>query len=134
MAMDNHAGHAPDPGHEVTDVPARPLAQVAIAIAVLVLGSFLAMFILFRIFNYYQPLFDDPPHSLADARQETTGPRIQIDPPRQKFDLRETEKQLLSTYGWVNKDVGLARIPVGRAMELLAEKKVLLNVGVSEDP
>ena len=134
MAMDNHAGHAPDSGHETTDVPARPLAQVAIAIAVLVLGSFLAMFILFRIFNYYQPLFDDPPHSLAATRQETTGPRIQIDPPRQKFDLRETEEQILSTYGWVNKDVGLARIPVNRAMELLAEKKVMLSTGASEDP
>lgn len=134
MAMDNPAGNAPDPGHEVTDVPARPLAQVAIAIAVLVVGSFLAMFILFRIFNYYQPLFDDPPHSLAAARQETTGPRIQIDPPRQKFDLRETEEQILSTYGWVNKDVGLARIPVDRAMELLAEKKAMLNIRASEDP
>ena len=134
MAMDNPADHAPETGHEVTDVPARPLAQVAIGIAVLVLGSFLAMFVLFRIFNYYQPLFDDPPHSLAAARQATTGPRIQIDPPRQKFDLRETEEQILSTYGWVNKDVGVARIPVDRAMELIAEKTALLNVDVSEDP
>ena len=132
MAMDNPVDHTPSSGHEVTDVQASPLAQVAIAIAVLLLGSFFAMFILFRIFNYYQPLFDELPHPLATARQVTAGPKIQIDPPRQKFDLLETEEQILSTYGWVNKDVGVARIPIGRAMEILARRNFQLEADASD--
>jgi hypothetical protein len=41
--------------------------------------------------------------------------------------LREEDAKALTTYGWINKDKGVARIPIERAMELtvteLAQKK-----------
>ena len=42
--------------------------------------------------------------------------------------LREEDTKALTTYGWINKDKGVARIPIERAMELtvtdLAQKKL----------
>jgi hypothetical protein len=118
-----------NPGHEKTDVPARPLANIGIAIVVLVGGSFLAIAIMFKVFDYYQPRFDRPPHPMADKRQVSSAPRIQIDPPQQKKDLRQIEDHLLTTYDWVEQDEGLVRIPIKRAIEILAEKNLPVKTG-----
>ncbi len=49
-------------------------------------------------------------------------PRLQQDPHADLVKLRAAEDSVLLTYGWVNKDSGLVRIPITRAMQLLAEK------------
>ncbi|MBN1218249.1 MAG: hypothetical protein JXM69_04920 [Anaerolineae bacterium] len=36
--------------------------------------------------------------------------------------LRAKEEMMLNTYGWVDKEAGIARIPIGRAMELVVTK------------
>jgi len=47
----------------------------------------------------------EPPASDVDARQ-----------------LREQELQMLDSYGWVDRDNGVARIPIDRAMRLMLER------------
>ena len=37
-------------------------------------------------------------------------------------NLRATEDASLTTYGWVDRDTGVVRIPIERAMDLLAER------------
>ena len=109
-------------GHETADVLARPLAGIGIAMAVLVAGSFLLMAILFKAFDYYQPLFDDVPHPLAQARTDNSSPRLQVDPPVQKVELKEIEKRVLTSYDWIDRDNGKVRIPVAHAIEILAAR------------
>ena len=38
------------------------------------------------------------------------------------LDLRAQEGQVLGSYGWVDKEKGIVRIPVERAMDLLLEE------------
>ena len=111
-------------GHEVTDAPASPLAKVGIAIAVLMVVSFVGMLLLFRFLVHVQPLYDQEPpiHPLRDVRVGSTEPRLQPDPPRQKGELRRIEDHLLGTYDWVDKEQGLVRIPIERAMDLTARR------------
>jgi hypothetical protein len=125
--MDKQANS--NPGHETTDVPARPLASIGIAIVVLVGGSFLTVALLFKVLDYYQPLFDSIPHPLADSRQMSSAPRIQTDPPQQKAELHKIENHLLTTYDWVDQDNGLVRIPINRAIQILAERKLPVKTG-----
>ena len=82
-------GRSAAAGHEVTDADPNPLAKVGIALAGLVLAAFVLMILLFRIFAYYQPMFDDDPHPLRDQRAASSEPRLQPDPPRQRAQLRE---------------------------------------------
>lgn len=111
-------------GHEVTDAPASPLAKVGIAIAVLMLVSFVGVLLLFRVLVHVQPLYDKepPPHPLREVRVSSTEPRLQPDPPRQKGELRQIEDHLLGTYDWVDPDLGVVRIPIDRAMDVLARR------------
>jgi len=49
-------------------------------------------------------------------------PRLQADPVSDLHRMREAEDNVLQTYGWVDKNAGVVRIPVARALDLLAER------------
>jgi hypothetical protein len=49
-------------------------------------------------------------------------PRLQTYPFQDLKDLHREEDRLLNTYEWVNKSAGTVRIPIGRAIDLMAER------------
>jgi len=49
-------------------------------------------------------------------------PRLQRDDVEEMHDQLYSEESQLQSYGWVDQDAGQARIPVSRAMELIAER------------
>ena len=38
--------------------------------------------------------------------------------------LRQGENEKLTSYGWVDKDGGVTRIPIDRAMEVMLQKRL----------
>lgn len=50
------------------------------------------------------------------------APRLQDNPQQELQQLREKQKALLDGYGWVNKEAGVARIPIEEAMKLVVER------------
>ncbi|MBI2504085.1 MAG: hypothetical protein HYW07_12735 [Candidatus Latescibacteria bacterium] len=128
--MDKHAhspaGHpASHPGYEVTDVHPSSLAKTAAMLGGLVFFSIVAMVVLYKVFDYYQPRADKPRHPLADSRYVSSAPKLQPDPPALKEELRTVENQVLTTYDWTDKEKGLVRIPIERAIELVAQQQKL---------
>src|SRR5689334_4592384 len=67
---------------------------------------------------------DSAPSPLAEAQLDPIppGPRLQPAPPRDMDELRARDREALTTYGWVDKAGGVARIPVDRAIEILADQ------------
>ncbi len=49
-------------------------------------------------------------------------PRLQTNPRQDLRDLRSEEDTVLTGYGWVDKNAGIARIPIGEAMKLTVER------------
>ena len=49
-------------------------------------------------------------------------PRLQTNPRQDLADLRRREDAILSTYGWVDKNAGVVRIPIDEAMKLTLER------------
>jgi hypothetical protein len=47
---------------------------------------------------------------------------LQIDAHNELRQMRVAEDAMLNSYGWVDKDSGRVRIPIERAMEILAKK------------
>lgn len=126
--MDKSAEHASNPGYETTDAHVRPLVGIAIFLVVFLPAVFVGTIVLFKVMDYYQPLFSDSfsdakTHPLADTRTVSTGPVVQVDPPVQKAELQKIEKSVLTTYDWVDQEKGIARIPIKRAIEILAAGK-----------
>jgi hypothetical protein len=82
-----------------------------------------------------KPLYDffvtrdtesQPPAAyVADSNPEALeppAPRLQVTPEKDLADLRAREDAILTSYAWVEKDRGIARIPVEEAMRLVAER------------
>ncbi len=66
----------------------------------------------------------DPPRPrLPAARTQPLPPepRLQTAPEEELRLMREEEELLLSTFGWVDQASGVARVPIGTAMDLVAE-------------
>lgn len=49
-------------------------------------------------------------------------PRLQPDPVSDLYRMREAEDNVLQTYGWIDKNAGVVRIPVARALDLIAQR------------
>ena len=59
---------------------------------------------------------------LAYTREPTPEPRLQVDAPRELRELRAAEDAALHGYAWIDKDRGLVRIPIDRAIDVLAQR------------
>ena len=60
-------------------------------------------------------------------------PRLQPDPVSDLHKMRDAEDNVLQTYGWVDKNGGVVRIPVARALDLVAQRG-LPNWGAAAPP
>ena len=49
------------------------------------------------------------------------SPQLQIAPPVERLLVEREEDEILSTYGWVDRQSGIVRIPIDRAISLLAQ-------------
>ena len=57
-----------------------------------------------------------------DRVREVPQPNLQRQPFKDIHELRQGENQKLTSYGWVDKDGGVTRIPIDRAMEVMLQK------------
>ena len=60
-------------------------------------------------------------------------PRLQVDAPNELRQMRAAEEAALNSYGWVDKEAGVVKIPVDRAMEILAEERLAGTKAGSKD-
>jgi hypothetical protein len=50
------------------------------------------------------------------------APRLQQIPANDLYQFRLSERELLDRYGWMNREAGVAHIPIGEAMRLTVER------------
>ena len=58
----------------------------------------------------------------TDYARPTPTPALQTQPFRDLYMLREEEAKKLQSYGWVDKEGGVTRIPVDRAMDVMLQR------------
>jgi hypothetical protein len=61
-------------------------------------------------------------HPLAEAGDVRPKPLLQETPALDLERFRAKEEETLSTYGWVDRASGVVRIPIERAMEIVARE------------
>ncbi len=60
--------------------------------------------------------------TLANPLKEPPEPRLQKTPVADIKAVRKDEDAVIQSYGWVDPDKGIVRIPVDRAMDLVAKE------------
>jgi hypothetical protein len=126
----DHLSHREPPavdvsiGHEERDVYPRPIALSVLGLAVVAVGAFVAMLLLFNLLAAYQARQTAAPSPLAGAYglKEPPAPRLQTSPLRDLADLRARDAAALHSYAWVDRDAGVVRIPIERAIAVLTER------------
>ncbi len=62
------------------------------------------------------------PLAVGQQDQRVPGPRLQNNPQQDMRDLRQKQEALLEGYAWVDRQGGVARIPIEDAMRLVVER------------
>lgn len=111
-------------GHEERDLWLRPIALATAGLIVVVLLVFVSMQMLLNLYAGIQSRRSAAPSPLAGAygMKEPPAPRLQTEPIADLHELRARDQALLSGYGWVDRDAGLVRIPIERAIDLVAKR------------
>ncbi len=119
---ERHTTEQPASGYERTDLSVRAIAAFA---GTLVITTALTLVLMAWLLGYFVRLemrADPPVSPLVETLPSPPEPRLQADPGRDLQEMRATEDAMLNEYAWVDRRDGTVRIPITRAMELLAER------------
>lgn len=130
--VDEHASHA---AYD-SELDLRTILGFGAGLVIVTGFVLLVMWWMSVAFKSQEESHDRDPSPLAEARLDPLpqGPRLQPMPPRDMDELRVQDAQALTTYGWVDKPNGVARIPVERAISILAERSRGTSSAAPEPP
>lgn len=105
------------PRYESSDADPRLIAAIAAGVSLFLIGAPLALLLFY------------PQASIApggfDPSKLPPPPRLQTDPSKDRVALHAEEERQLTGYGWINRNAGIVRIPIERAMELIVQRGIL---------
>jgi hypothetical protein len=119
--MAANKGQAP---HETGDINVKGIAIAGVGLLALCIFSFLVVTGVFRFFLKQEAEAQDParPGAAAAGSRMPPQPRLQSTQAVDLAGVRAAEDKILTTYGWVDQPKGIVRIPVDRAIDLLARR------------
>jgi hypothetical protein len=113
-------------GYDRQEVDLKALVIGGIALLVAVVLSFVAVSF---IFSRYQRTYQQQTAAergpwgqdwSAQPLKEFPHPQLQISPKADLERMRARDEKELNTYGWIDRDRGIVRLPIDRAVEFLA--------------
>ncbi|MDQ4074993.1 MAG: cytochrome c [Chloroflexota bacterium] len=112
-----------EPGYETSDFSVPTIAWFTAGGVVLVILLLAAACAAFGLLADRAAQADRPLSALATGElAEPPPPRLQSAPQLDMAELRAREEALLGNYEVIDEEAGVARIPIDRAMELIAEQ------------
>lgn len=113
-----------DAVHEESDVDVGAIIRYGIGL--FVVGAVIHVFLWWLLGAYgrqhERALTQVYPLAAGQQDRLPPSPRFQQNPQLDLQELRGEQKALLEGYGWVNKETGVARIPVDAAMRMVVER------------
>jgi hypothetical protein len=108
-------------GYEVRDVNTRLVLWSVGGLAVLVVIAFVVIGLLYNFLEISQPVRRIPP-LLEEAQGLPPGALLQRNPAQDMTQMQREDETILNSYGWVDREAGVVRLPIERAMELTLER------------
>lgn len=112
--------------YEHSDIDLKVVAYAVIGLLILVVLTGLLLKPLFGYKSADHYVFEanvaNPERSNFKVDEMFPEPRLQYSPNMEMAAFRKQEEAAVSTYGWVDKSAGIARIPVEEAMDLYLQQ------------
>jgi len=109
-------------GHETQDVNIRVVALFALTMAIVLAGSLALMAWVFAVLHTTPAGHGPRGAPIAATPPRPPAPHLQTSPTGEMQEMRRAENARLQSYGWVDRSIGMVRIPIDRAMELVVEQ------------
>ncbi|MGB7947919.1 MAG: hypothetical protein WCH75_09580 [Candidatus Binatia bacterium] len=117
--LDRHDGQR---AYELSDLKPGAIALFGVGLVIAVVLAVIVTTLFLGYRTVQRGRQDTPAPRLAREREVIPQLRLQVDAPEELRQLRAAEDAVLSSYSWVDKDAGIVKIPIDRAMEILAKK------------
>jgi hypothetical protein len=108
--------------YETGDLNPRAILWFVITLTILLLSAFLASAAVLRFWSNPRTTRAGGFSVGVQPTESAPGPRLQVAPAADLQKLRALEETNLSQYQWIDKQAGIAAIPIERAMQLMAER------------
>jgi len=131
----NHANQTGNGGYERHDIGAAGVLYFLLGLAV---AGLFVYFVVAGLYSYLEkrseaqqtpvnPLVTNAPQDTRRIQKDYPqaafpNPKLEEDERVQLNDIRLKEEQTLSTYDYLDKNAGTVRIPIDRAMDLVAQR------------
>jgi hypothetical protein len=120
MAHD-HEHKANGAGYEVEDASVREIVFTGVGLAVGTIIVCFAVAGLFKVLTATEVSSRQPLTQVPAGQSFPPTPRLQEKPWLELQGVRAHEDQVLTTYGWVDKNAGKVRIPIDKAMDIVVQ-------------
>jgi hypothetical protein len=136
MTDTNHHGHAPSEPVEADGIHYRGIVWF---MAILFITTVICQVLMYGLLKYLPTMVGDDVRAPMAAPVtvprilegnivmpgvDTPPPYLQTREPLGLENFRAGEEQTLTTYGWMDKNAGVTRIPIDRAKDLLIERGI----------
>src|ERR1700733_6282382 len=130
MSDDIHSDGSQQPEFEREDLAPKPILLFLLGLVVACLLVAGALRVVYGYFDQYENNHEPAQTPLSQQAAGNTRPvsqgdimkfpqpRLETDERREINDFREHEEETLNSYGWVDQQAGVMRIPIDRAMQL----------------
>lgn len=112
----------PEVSHETADVDVRGILRFGGALAIVAVVIHIALYWLLLYYNQREARRETPTTSAQREEEPPPEPRLRVAPRADLLEMRRAEDQVLNSYGWVDGEKNIVRVPIERAMEIIAKQ------------
>ena len=148
MTEIHHDEHNPGTGFERQDLGSRPIYGFLVSLAIIGVLVYFTVWGIFRVLDKFFTEHQAPPNPMVQQQASTPTravpegypekvfpePRLETNERGEINDFRLGEEQTLNSYGWVDQNAGVVRIPITEAMKLVAQRGLPTRPAVGEVP
>jgi hypothetical protein len=109
-------------GYEQRDANVRMIVWFAAGLIISAVVIHLAIAGLYKVFEKQYPSPDAPSRIALDPKPIAPAPQLQTNAQVDLAKYEDEENKKLNSYGWVDRNAGVIRIPIDRAMDLVAQR------------
>jgi hypothetical protein len=102
------------------EIQFRQLLWMGLGLVAVTFASGVVVFFLLRGFLQSERAAAGPPPLIAAPPAVVSGPQLLARPEHELARVRQLEAEQIDSYGWIDAQQGLVRIPIDRAIDLVA--------------
>ena len=124
----------PDVHHEESDINVRVILWFVAILTAITIAIQIGMWGMFKVLSWYEVRNEPYVTPLTPpAGEQPPEPRLQRTPWADLHTFRAEQEAYLNGYGWVDEKLGVARIPISKAKQLLLERGLPVRPELAAD-